>query len=193
METAHAIHYQAARLPACLSADSLSIPDSSQGRGPCWHFIPLTSLVFLSLTNSNSDLTASSSRTQQLKINVINAWKVEKARFFFLMSCQTYSFLNLTLVLKDTRPGVSLFPSRLQMLSSFQLPASFVGLYIFLYLITHCNTWNIKQFFSMKKWVLFPNDNMLSILNSRNKEMSWLEQRGKGQGKWEKLGATRIY
>lgn len=45
----------------------------------------------------------------------------------------------------------------------------------------------------MKKWVLFPNDNMLSILNNRNKEMSLLEQSGKGQGKWVKLRATRIY
>lgn len=35
----------------------------------------------------------------------------------------------------------------------------------------------------MNKCVLLPNDNMLSILNSRNKEMSFLEQRGKGQGK----------
>lgn len=45
----------------------------------------------------------------------------------------------------------------------------------------------------MKKWVLFPNDNMLSILNNRNKEMSLLEQRGKGQGILEKLTATRTY
>jgi len=48
MKTASAIRYQAAKLPACLSADSISIPGSSQGRGPCRHFIPLTSLVFLS-------------------------------------------------------------------------------------------------------------------------------------------------
>lgn len=85
METAHAIHYQAARPPACLSADSLSIPACSQGCGPCWHFIPLTSLVFLSPTNSRSDLTASSSRVQQLKINVVSAWKVEKSRSFNVM------------------------------------------------------------------------------------------------------------
>lgn len=85
METAHAIHYQAAMPPACLSADSLSIPDCSQGRGPCWHFIPLTSLIFLSTTNSRSDLTASSSRVQQLKINVVSAWKVEKSRSFNVM------------------------------------------------------------------------------------------------------------
>lgn len=45
----------------------------------------------------------------------------------------------------------------------------------------------------MKKWVLFPNANMLSIVNNRNKEMSLLEQRGKGQGIWEKLRATRTY
>ena len=79
------------------------------------------------------------------------------------------------------------------MLFAFQLPASFVGLDIFLYLIIHCNTWNIKQLLSMKKWALLPNDNMLSILNSRNKEMSFLVQRQKGQGKWGQLQAARIY
>lgn len=130
METAHAIHYQAARLPACLGADSLSIPDSSQGHGPCWHFIPLTSLVFLSPTNSRSDLAASSSRISQLKINVINAWKVENSRFF-LMSCQTYSLLNLSLGASRHQARSVTFPQ--QTANAFLLSAAnwFCGLIYF--------------------------------------------------------------
>lgn len=46
----------------------------------------------------------------------------------------------------------------------------------------------------MKKCMLLPNDNMLSTLNSRNKEMSFLEQRGflgrENEGSSEQLEFT---
>lgn len=56
MKTTSAIHYWAAKLPACLSADSLSIPGSSQGHGPCRHSTPLHLPAWFSLAPSISAL-----------------------------------------------------------------------------------------------------------------------------------------